>query len=67
MFDSAPGDVVSSGGVVSSPVASVFQTDKIALRMRTSMRLGAASKQRDRMDERHELVTLEGKNSKVVF
>lgn len=34
VMSDAPGDIVSAGGVVGAPVASVFQTDKIALRMR---------------------------------
>jgi hypothetical protein len=34
VFDTAPGDVVTAGGVVGAPVASIFQSDRVALKMR---------------------------------
>jgi hypothetical protein len=33
-MNDAPGDIVTAGGVVGAPIASVFQTDKISLKMR---------------------------------
>jgi hypothetical protein len=33
VFDTAAGEVVSAGGVISSSVASVYQSDRVALRM----------------------------------